>query len=163
MREEAKELVELLKQKNMKITTAESCTGGMVAAAITDVSGSSEVFEKGFVTYCNEAKHIMLGVKNKTLKEYGAVSKETVREMAKGAAKAADADAAVSLSGIAGPGGGSAEKPVGLVYIGVYVNGHVKSKKFNFEGDREAVRDSAVTAALKLVIKQIRKCDEQDG
>ena len=163
MREEAGELVELLKAKGLKITTAESCTGGMVAAAITDVGGSSGVFERGFVTYCNEAKHDMLGVKKKTLKEYGAVSKETVREMAKGAAKAAGADVAVSLSGIAGPGGGSAEKPVGLVYMGVYVKGHLKSRKFNFEGDREAVRNSAVCAALKLVIRQIRKWDEHDG
>ncbi|MCR5120640.1 MAG: CinA family protein [Lachnospiraceae bacterium] len=163
MREEAKELVEVLKAKGLKMSTAESCTGGMIAAAITDVSGSSEVFERGYVTYCNEAKHDMLGVRNKTLREHGAVSKESVREMAAGAAKAAGADVAVSVSGIAGPGGGSEEKPVGLVYMGVYVKGKLKSKKYNFEGDREAVRNSATTAALKLVIKQIRKCDEQDG
>ncbi len=163
MREEAKKLVELLKEEGLKMTCAESCTGGMIAAAVTDIAGSSEVFERSFVTYCNRAKHEMLGVKKKTLKEYGAVSKETVKEMALGAAAAAKADVAVSVSGIAGPGGGSEEKPVGLVYMGVYVKGRVKTKKFNFEGDREAVRNAATEAALKLVIKQIRKCDEQDG
>ena len=113
------ELVETLKKEGMTITTAESCTGGLIAAAITDVPGSSEVFKRGFVTYCDEAKHEMLGVSEEVLATDTAVSERVASEMAEGAAKAAKADAAISVTGIAGPGGGSPDKPVGLVYIGI--------------------------------------------
>ena len=117
------ELVETLKKEGMTITTAESCTGGLIAAAITDVPGSSDVFKRGFVTYCDEAKHEMLGVSEEALLNDTAVSERVASEMAEGAAKAAKADAAISVTGIAGPGGGSPDKPVGLVYIGIYVKG----------------------------------------
>ena len=116
-------VVELLAQKKMTVTTAESCTGGLIAGTLVNVAGASDVLNEGYVTYSNDAKERLVGVKHETLEEYGAVSEQTAREMAEGAAKAAGADAALSATGIAGPGGGTEEKPVGLVYIGCYVNG----------------------------------------
>jgi PncC family amidohydrolase len=142
------ELVETLKKEGMTITTAESCTGGLIAAAITDVPGSSEVFKRGFVTYCDEAKHEMLGVSEEVLATDTAVSERVASEMAEGAAKAAKADAAISVTGIAGPGGGSADKPVGLVYIGIYVKGKKIVVKHVFEGTRAEVREQAVRSAI---------------
>ncbi len=142
------ELVETLKKEGMTITTAESCTGGLIAAAITDVPGSSEVFKRGFVTYCDEAKHEMLGVSEEILATDTAVSERVASEMAEGAAKAAKADAAISVTGIAGPGGGSADKPVGLVYIGIYVKGKKIVVKHVFEGTRAEVREQAVRSAI---------------
>ena len=119
------ELVEILTKKQYKITTAESCTGGLVAATIVNVSGASEVFQAGFVTYANEAKEKELGVKSETLQTYGAVSEKTAKEMAIGCAAHAKAQVGISTTGIAGPGGGTAEKPVGLVYIGCAVRSNV--------------------------------------
>ncbi|MBE5835398.1 MAG: CinA family protein [Butyrivibrio sp.] len=142
------ELVETLKKEGMTITTAESCTGGLIAAAITDVPGSSEVFKRGFVTYCDEAKHEMLGVSEEVLATDTAVSERVASEMAEGAAKAAKADAAISVTGIAGPGGGSPDKPVGLVYIGIYVKGKKIVVKHVFEGTRAEVREQAVRSAI---------------
>ncbi len=142
------ELVETLKKEGMTITTAESCTGGLIAAAITDVPGSSDVFKRGFVTYCDEAKHEMLGVSEEALLNDTAVSERVASEMAEGAAKAAKADAAISVTGIAGPGGGSADKPVGLVYIGIYVKGKKIVVKHVFEGTRAEVREQAVRSAI---------------
>ncbi len=142
------ELVETLKKEGMTITTAESCTGGLIAAAITDVPGSSEVYKRGFVTYCDEAKHEMLGVSEEVLATDTAVSERVASEMAEGAAKAAKADAAISVTGIAGPGGGSADKPVGLVYIGIYVKGKKIVVKHVFEGTRAEVREQAVRSAI---------------
>ena len=142
------ELVETLKKEGMTITTAESCTGGLIAAAITDVPGSSEVFKRGFVTYCDEAKHEMLGVSEEILATDTAVSERVASEMAEGAAKAAKADAAISVTGIAGPGGGSPDKPVGLVYIGIYVKGKKIVVKHVFEGTRAEVREQAVRSAI---------------
>ena len=110
-------VVELLKGKKMTVTTAESCTAGLLAGRIMNVAGASEVYEEGYITYANRAKSKLLGVKEETLEAYGAVSEQTAREMAEGAAKAAGADAALAVTGIAGPGGGTKEKPVGLVYI----------------------------------------------
>ncbi len=133
----AAEIVTSLKQSGMRICCAESCTGGMIAAAITDIAGSSAVFSRGFVTYSNQAKINMLGVKPETLNLYGAVSEQTVSEMASGAITASEdeADFAVAVSGIAGPDGGTVEKPVGLVYICVLKKGEVgQVTRYVFDG-----------------------------
>jgi nicotinamide-nucleotide amidase len=148
---------ELLVKKGIKIATAESCTGGMVAEKLINYAGISESFLEGAVTYSNEAKMKRLGVKKETLDKYGAVSKETAREMAEGIAKAAGADLGVSTTGIAGPGGGTAEKPVGLVYIGVYYKGNCLVKEFNFTGDRNRVRVRTTMSALDLVRRTIKE------
>lgn len=138
-----------LAAKYQTVTCAESCTGGLLAARLTHLGGSSAWFETGFVTYSNDAKRRLLGVKQETLSAYGAVSAETVREMAEGARRAAGADYAVSISGIAGPGGGSAEKPVGTVWFGLASAQGVQAERKHFEGDREAVRMQAVAFALE--------------
>ena len=113
------ELWKQLKKRNWTVTTVESCTGGAVAARIVNVAGASEILRQAFVTYCDEAKHLLAGVRQETLEKYTAVSRETAREMALGGARAASADVALSVTGLAGPGGGTPEKPVGLVYIGL--------------------------------------------
>lgn len=143
------ELIGLLKEKKASVATAESCTGGLVAASLVGVAGASEVFGAGFVTYANEAKEELIGVSHETLENYGAVSKETAREMAEGAARHGKAETSIATTGIAGPGGGTAEKPVGLVYIGSCAFGEVKVVKYIFTGDREAVRQAATLAGLK--------------
>ena len=148
------EIVTSLKQSGMRICCAESCTGGMIAAAITDIVGSSAVFSRGFVTYSNNAKINMLGVKPETLNLYGAVSGQTVSEMASGAITASEdeADFAVAVSGIAGPDGGTVEKPVGLVYICVLKKGEVgQVSRYVFHGDRQSVRTQTVQNALKTI------------
>ena len=117
------QIVKKLQEKGYTITTAESCTGGLLAGRILNVSGASEVYMEGYITYANEAKERILGVKHETLETYGAVSKETAEEMAIGAARAAKADVALSTTGIAGPGGGTVEKPVGLIWISCFLNG----------------------------------------
>ncbi len=146
------ELVRTLRNKGWKLATAESCTGGLVAGAITDVAGSSDVFDRGFVTYSNLAKTEMLGVPAKLIVENGAVSEVVARAMATGALKHSAADVAVAITGVAGPGGGSTEKPVGLVHFACAT----KSKTIHIEqrfGDlgRAAVREAAVSQALQLV------------
>ncbi len=140
----------LLRENGWKLSTAESCTGGMLGARMTAVPGVSEVYKGGFITYSNKAKRKFLGVKKKTLQRFGAVSQETALEMAQGAAGAAKTEVAVSVTGIAGPGGGTAEKPVGLVYIGCSVQQHVTVREYRFNGNRAIVRESAVSAALTL-------------
>lgn len=146
---------ESLKRRGQTITTAESCTGGWVAKVLTDVAGSSAWFERGFVTYSNEAKAQMIGVSEQTLATYGAVSKQVVQEMARGACLAAAADYAVSISGIAGPDGGSAEKPVGTVWFGfAAARGEVITRCECFTGDREAVRRQATAYALQTLWQQ---------
>ena len=148
-------VVELLAQKKMTVTTAESCTGGLIAGTLVNVAGASDVLNEGYVTYSNDAKERLVGVKHETLEEYGAVSEQTAREMAEGAAKAAGADAALSATGIAGPGGGTEEKPVGLVYIGCYVNGETTVKECRFEGSRMENRLHTVETALQLLLGQL--------
>lgn len=145
----------LLVDRKIKIATAESCTGGMIASKLISFPGISEVFLEGAVTYSNEAKMRTLMVKAETLDNYGAVSEETAKEMAEGIAKRAGADISVVTTGIAGPGGGTEEKPVGLVYIGVYYNGDVKAYKYVFNGDRNKVRSRATITALDLVRRTI--------
>lgn len=145
-------LFKLLDSHNFKITTAESCTGGMIAAAITEVVGSSAYFERGFITYSNEAKMEQLGVNPVTIQTFGAVSEQCARLMARGAIAHSLADIAVSVTGIAGPGGGSVDKPVGLVYIGLSDDTHATVYKHVFEGDRSSIRQQTVEAAITHVI-----------
>ena len=144
-----------LKEKQLKLATAESCTGGLIAAMITSIAGSSEIFDRGFVTYSNQAKMDMLGVQPHTLEKYGAVSAQTAEEMAAGALKNSLADIAISVTGIAGPGGGSPEKPVGTVYIGL---GHKdwqtgESVKYQFEGTRTRIRELTAQESLERILK----------
>ena len=146
---------DLLIKNNLKISTAESCTGGMIASRLVSISGISDVFLEGAVTYANEAKVRTLNVKEETLKKYGAVSEETAREMAEGMAKRTGSDIAVVTTGIAGPGGGTEEKPVGLVYIGLYYKGEVFVYKNVFNGNRQAVRTKATVRALDIVRRKI--------
>ncbi len=146
---------DLLIKNNLKISTAESCTGGMIASRLVSISGISNVFLEGAVTYSNEAKVRTLNVKEETLKKYGAVSEETAREMAEGMAKRTGSDIAVVTTGIAGPGGGTEEKPVGLVYIGLYYKGEVFVYKNIFNGNRQAVRTKATVRALDIVRRKI--------
>ncbi|WON76393.1 nicotinamide-nucleotide amidase [Serratia sp. UGAL515B_01] len=142
-----------LKVNRQSITCAESCTGGGIAKAITDIAGSSAYFERGFVTYSNAAKHELLGVAETTLSAHGAVSENVVREMAVGALKAANADLAISVSGIAGPDGGSEDKPVGTVWFGFATrSGRVLTRKMHFAGDRDAVRLQATIFALQTTL-----------
>ena len=144
-------VIALLKEKEMTLTTVESCTGGLLSGRIVNVPGASEVFKQGFITYSNKAKRKLVGVKKQTLKEYGAVSEKTAKEMAKGAILATGSDTAVSITGIAGPDGGTEEKPVGLVYIAVAVNDKIRVQECHFSGNRAKIRDAAVTAALTLL------------
>lgn len=149
------QLVELLAEKKYTITTAESCTGGMIAGTIVNVAGASDVLGEGYITYSNAAKEKLLGVRRETLERFGAVSEETAREMAEGAAKAAEAEVALSATGIAGPGGGTEEKPVGLVYIGCFVRGYTTVKKFEFTGTRQENRMLTVENALQFALEKL--------
>ncbi|MDX3775598.1 nicotinamide-nucleotide amidohydrolase family protein [Chromatiaceae bacterium AAb-1] len=148
----ATELGQLLLRKKWTITTAESCTGGGVAYFLTAVPGSSAYVDRSFITYSNKAKQQLLGVKSATLLQFGAVSEETVKEMAEGAVKAAAADLAISVSGIAGPDGGSVYKPVGTVCFGFSVAGNVITSRQHFKGDRQQVRQQAIDYALRQAI-----------
>jgi len=145
----AEEVGRRLLLQHQKLASAESCTGGWISKACTDVAGSSDWFDRGFVTYSNNAKMAMLGVREETLTNYGAVSEATVREMATGAIRHSEASLAVAVSGIAGPAGGSADKPVGTVWIAwAWPDGEATAKHFMFKGDRDAIRRAAVNAAL---------------
>ncbi|MDQ6917240.1 MAG: CinA family protein [Pseudomonadota bacterium] len=136
------------------IATAESCTGGLVAAAITSVAGSSAWFERGFVTYSNAAKEDQLGVPQATIESYGAVSEETARAMAQGAARG-PAQWSVAVTGIAGPDGGSADKPVGTVWFAWAGPGHLETLRRRFDGDRAAVREASVRVALEGLLARL--------
>ncbi|AKA70977.1 CinA domain protein [Clostridium scatologenes] len=145
----------LLIDKNLTISTAESCTGGLIAAKLINYPGISSVFMEGAVTYSNEAKMNRINVSKETLDKFGAVSKETAAEMAEGIAKTSGTNIGLSTTGIAGPGGGTKEKPVGLVYIGIYINGEIKVKKLLCTGDRQMVRTQATITALDLLKKEL--------
>lgn len=145
-------LVKNLTDRGLTITTAESCTGGLVAATIVNVAGSSAVFNQGFITYANEAKISAVGVLESTLEKYGAVSEQTAKEMAEGALKTANADVALATTGIAGPGGGTKEKPVGLVYVACATKDKTVVERCQFSGTRSEVRESSVKKALSLAI-----------
>ncbi len=144
-------VLQLLDENKLTLATAESLTGGMLTSRLINVPGASEVIKTGFITYSNKSKRKYLGVKRSTLEKHGAVSEQCAKEMVKGCAAATKADAAISLTGIAGPDGGSEEKPVGLTYIGVSVLGSIKVKKFVFSGEREKIRESATATALTML------------
>ncbi len=155
-----KTVVELLIRNRLSISSAESCTGGMFSKMITDISGASAIFSEGYVTYANSSKVKILGVSEKTLEAHGAVSGETAYEMAVGVKRASGADIGVSFTGIAGPGGGSKEKPVGTVYIGVAYGDDVFVRKLELSGDREQVRYMScmnVFCEIKKIIEKIYK------
>ena len=141
--------------QNLKVTCAESCTGGLLAANLTRLPGSSAWFDMGFVTYSNEAKQQMLNVNPSTLAHYGAVSEEVVREMALGALISSKADYALSISGIAGPTGGSEEKPVGLVWFGLASKKRIWAESKIFNGDRDQIRAQAVQHAVQLLLSKL--------
>ncbi|AIS52464.1 putative competence-damage inducible protein CinA [Thermoanaerobacter kivui] len=148
-------VVKLLQKNNLTLATAESCTGGQLSGKITDVPGASKVFKLGVVSYSNEAKESILGVKKSTLENYGAVSLETAKEMAQNVRKIAHSDFGISTTGIAGPTGGTPEKPVGLVYVGFATNKDVYVKKFMLRGNRSRIRARTVLHALDIVRKYL--------
>ena len=155
LHELAERLGATLVTKGWRMAAAESCTGGGIAHAVTEIAGSSQWFERGFVTYSNAAKESMLGVSADTLAEFGAVSAATVEAMAVGALKNSQADLAVAVSGVAGPGGGTADKPVGLVWIAWARRGEAPTVHcLQLDGDRAAIRDGAVRIALEGLIEQ---------
>ena len=152
-----KDVLDRARDQGLKIVTAESCTGGLICAALTSVAGSSDVVERGFVTYSNQAKQEMLGVPVDMLEAYGAVSEQVARAMAEGALEHAHADVAVSVTGIAGPGGGSAEKPVGLVHLAAARrdNPTVHVRLMCGDADRDGIRHAAMMTALELLAEQL--------
>ncbi|WP_036949175.1 CinA family protein [Pseudobutyrivibrio ruminis] len=153
-------LINKLVDMHVSVATAESCTGGLIASSIVDIPGASDCFNEGYVTYSNEAKMKNLGVSADTLREFGAVSSQTAAEMASGVRKAANADFGISSTGIAGPGGGTKEKPVGLVYIGcAYGDNKCVTKKLQLDGDRTQVRNAAAKEALKLLDECLNKVE----
>ncbi len=145
------EVARLLRERKLTMATAESCTGGMVSARLVGVPGVSSVFMEGLVTYSNEAKMQLLGVKASTLARFGAVSRETAGEMAEGGCARAGTDVCVSTTGIAGPDGGTEEKPVGLVYMACCVKGRTTTERHMFAGDRQQIREQSAQKALELV------------
>jgi nicotinamide-nucleotide amidase len=155
MEELARRIGERLKAANAMLATAESCTGGWAAQVVTSVAGSSEWFERGFVTYSNAAKQELLGVRPETLERHGAVSEQTAREMARGALEHSRATVALSITGVAGPTGGTREKPVGMVCFAWSRGGEVHSETRHFSGDRESVRRQSVILALEGVLKTL--------
>ena len=144
-------LIKLLTNKKLKVSFAESCTGGLVASLITDISGSSDYFQTGYVTYANETKRDLLGVRDKTLLDHGAVSEATVSEMLAGTLKKSGADYAVAISGVAGPTGGTKQKPVGTVFIGVSHRGEQIIKRFQFGSNRILNKTASAYSALNLL------------
>ena len=158
IRQLAIDLGRALEARGLTVATAESCTGGMIGAAITDIAGSSAWFDRGFVTYSNSAKADMLGVCDETLAVHGAVSDATVREMVAGALARSRADLAVAVTGIAGPAGGTPEKPVGLVWLAWGIRGGgIESAAHRFPGGRAAVRDATVATALAGLLERVQK------
>ncbi|WP_120496593.1 CinA family protein [Kiloniella sp. EL199] len=148
----ATEVLELCRTKDLQIATAESCTGGLIAGALTEIAGSSDVVDRGFVTYSNEAKHEMLGVRIEQISMHGAVSSPVASSMAEGAMKFSNAQLTVSVTGIAGPGGGTSQKPVGTVYIGTALeNDRTLYQSYRFDGDRASIRQQTVHAALSFL------------
>ncbi len=153
-------LIELLKITGKTLSTAESCTGGMIGAALTDIAGISEYYGYGVITYSNEAKMKLIGVDAENLKSFGAVSREVALDMSKGIQSLSGANIGVSSTGIAGPGGGTAEKPVGLVYISLYADdGYHIYKQLNLKGDRLSVREQTVTEVFEMIIEYLNKGD----
>jgi nicotinamide-nucleotide amidase len=152
MRDAAERVLHACRKRKLKVVTAESCTGGLVAATLTAIAGSSDVVDRAFVTYANEAKREMLGVSWDALMGHGAVSDPVARAMAAGALARSGADLAVSVTGVAGPGGGTAEKPVGLVHLAAVRTGHdIIAERHVFPGDRDSIRRVSVITALTML------------
>jgi nicotinamide-nucleotide amidase len=152
LRDAAEHLLHACRQRKLKVVTAESCTGGLIAATLTAIAGSSDVVDRAFVTYSNEAKRDMIGVPWKAIMTHGAVSEPVARAMAEGALAHSDADLAVSVTGVAGPGGGTAEKPVGLVHLGASrKGGGTITERHIFSGDRDGIRRISVLTALSML------------
>ncbi len=151
------EIEDILRKNNWTITCAESCTGGLIASKITEISGSSDIFKGSIVTYCNEIKEQELGVKKETMIKYGVVSIEVVNEMLDGVLKKFNATYAIAVSGVAGPNGGTKEKPVGTVVIGIKnIFGFSKIEKFHFDGDRKTVQKSSSNKAFEIIFKKLQ-------
>jgi nicotinamide-nucleotide amidase len=151
----AQQVGEALRRIDKKLTAAESCTGGGIAESITSIAGSSQWFEYGYITYSNKAKIKLLGVEQQTLDNYGAVSEQVVEQMAGSALKSSDADYAIAVSGIAGPDGGTAEKPVGTVWICWITPEITRVEKYQLQGDRQAVRDQVIKISLQELLQQL--------
>lgn len=153
-----KTLSEMLRAKGLKLATAESCTGGLISAAITELAGSSDVFDRGFVTYSNQSKIDLLGVSANTIETHGAVSDQTAGEMAQGAINRSQADISIAVTGIAGPSGGTADKPVGLVYIAIGQKNEAPFVTYNlFSGDRESIRRQTTLVAARHLISILQQ------
>lgn len=153
LRDDAKKLLKICEGKGLKIATVESCTGGLLAGLLTAIPGSSAVVERGYVTYSNEAKAEEVGVDPALIETHGAVSQQVAEAMAKGALDHAPVDLTASITGVAGPGGGTAAKPVGLVYIGAALRGDgVEVRENRFDGDRDAIREESVRVALDMLL-----------
>ena len=152
----AEEALRLLDSHGSKIAIAESCTGGVLSGMITEISGASKVFDRGFVTYSNSAKTEMLGVSSKTIKEFGAVSSEVAKEMVLGAVSKSKANVAISITGIAGPDSDNSQKPVGLVYFGLAVDDLLITKKENFTGSRSEIRSKSIEHALDFLLNHLK-------
>ncbi|BCX50965.1 MULTISPECIES: CinA family protein [Comamonas] len=151
-----RQLAARLTEKGWMLATAESCTGGMIAAACTDLAGSSQWFERGFVTYSNEAKTEMLGVPAELIAKHGAVSEEVVRAMAEGAIRHSLAQVSIAVTGVAGPSGGSADKPVGTVWVGWGLGQSIYSMRLNLQGSRARIRLETMSHILKTVLENLR-------
>ena len=149
------QVVQALIERKWEITTVESCTGGAVAARLVNVPGASEVLKEGYITYCDEAKMKLAGVRKETLEKYTAVSSQTAEEMARGGIRASGADVSLAITGLAGPGGGTAERPVGLVYVSCAVHDRVEVCELHLKGSRQEIRDRAAEEALKLAVRCI--------
>tara|TARA_B110000014_G_C20108416_1_gene583345 strand:- start:1173 stop:1646 length:474 start_codon:yes stop_codon:yes gene_type:complete len=157
MKKEAYKIIKILKKKKFKIAFAESCTGGLLSSTITSINGSSKVFTMGLVTYSNQSKNIILNVPNKILKKYGAVSEQCCLTMVKNLEKISKSDICLSITGIAGPAGGTQKKPVGLVFIGVKKHNKITVKKYLFKNKgRNYIRKSTVNSSLKLILNFIK-------
>ncbi len=150
------QLAALLLEKQLKIATVESCTGGLIAKSLTDLAGSSDWFERGFVTYSNAAKTEMTGVPESVISEYGAVSEAVASSMATGALRHSAADCSIAVTGVAGPAGGSPDKPVGTVWIAVAGNGQTLTQKYLFAGDREAIRQASMLQAIQNLLQILK-------
>jgi len=152
-----KKIFIILKEKSLKIATAESCTGGLISHTLTNISGSSEFFDRGIVSYSNTAKIELLGVPDELLEKFGAVSEQVAKTMAEGVRKKSNVDIGIATTGIAGPTGGTKEKPVGLVYISISSTNNTIVKKFKFEGSRLENKESTCNAAINLLLDFITK------
>ena len=159
LRQAAQHLLDALKQQNLHISMAESCTGGMLASALVDLSGASDVFEEGYVTYSNQVKQKLLGVKPETLEQYTAVSSETAAEMAEGVHARTGAELTLAVTGYAGPDDGKDGTPAGTVYIGTWYGGTVQTKQYHFDGERNSCRRQAAQEAFKFGLERIKQSE----